>query len=201
MTLLLFADAKQLIIRKRVLIQQQLKQITMRKALLIMMLIVSTGCIAQFSVNAGIDPKLLIFGANNEYTTHDSKINIDVKIEYRGRDNDLYFAIGAEYANLREEYRSWFADFGIPINFTILNIDLLFIPQLEIGDIFREHIKIGEYDSIKWDDTYYYGVNIPFRYFITDVFAVELEGSVDRATDLPKREWRYGGKVHIIFYL
>src|SRR6056300_1931752 len=101
---------------------------------------------AQFSVNIGVDPKLLLFGTDNQYTKHNSVVNAHFKIEYHGRDNDIYFAIGAEYANLREEYRAWFADFGKPFNFNFLKKEFTFIPQIEIGDIFRENINDEPYE-------------------------------------------------------
>jgi hypothetical protein len=176
----------------------------MEKVLILLYFLVCTSTYSQnknFSINFGIDPKLLILGTDNGYTTHESVVNAHFKLEYHGRDNELYFAIGIEQANLREMYRAWFADFGVPIKFKLFNKDIIFTPQLEIGDIFREHVRVANYDSVKWDDTYYYGINIPFRHLITHWLAFELEGSLDRATDLPKRGWRYGGKFNLIIYL
>lgn len=163
--------------------------------------ILSINLYSQISINGGIDPKLAIFGTDNEFTTHDKLLNIHFKGEYHGRDGDIYFAIGAEYANLKQKYLAWFLNAGVPIDFEVFNIPFVFTPQLEFGDIFREHVQFNQYDSIKWDDTYYYGVNIPIRYYITDKFGIEIEGSIDRASDLPKREWRYGGKLSIIVYI
>lgn len=151
----------------------------------------------HWSVSGGVDPKLLFFGTDNEFTTHDSALNAQLKVEYHGRDNDIYFAIGIEYADLQEEFRAWFMSYGVPITFEVFNVEILFIPQLEFGSIIRESVNY----HTDWVDRYYYGVNIPFRYAITDWFSIELEGSVDRAVDLPDRAWRYGGKFNLIIYL
>lgn len=172
------------------------------KQLTVLLLLFSLSVTAQnkWSLNLGIDPKLAAFGTDNEFTTHDNVLNMHAKIELIGREDSFYFAIGVEYANLDQEYRAWFLDVGKPI-FIRMNRceDILLIPQLEFGNIFRENINDLPFEDIKWNDTYYYGAALSVRYPIDTLLTLGLEGSVDRASDLPDRGFRYGGKLELIF--
>jgi len=170
-----------------------------KTVVVVILLIVTTNVFSQLSIDIGIDPKIAVLGTDNKYTLHDGVFNFKLKIEGIDRDN-RYFAFGWEYANLSQYFISINANYGH--KYELLFKKLIFIPQLEIGQIIRDRVPVNELDKRTDDKLWYAGVNLPIRWKINNTFSLEAEGNIDLAVDLPNRKFRYGGTINliIVFY-
>ena len=143
----------------------------------------------QYSVSLGSDMKILIFGTDNEFTSHSAAFNYATKFVYIDERNN-YLAIGYTYANLNASYDAWYITGGFKRK---LYKNLFYIPHLELGRIARNFA--GTVNDVK---PLYIQTNLSLRYDVTAALILDLTFNLQLARDLQNRTFRYGAVFSII---
>ena len=149
----------------------------------------STLTAQQFNVSLGSDMKILIFGTDNQFTSHSASFNFVTKIEFIDTRN-TYFAVGYTYADLTHSYDALYVNAGIKYNL-LPKLDI--IPMLELGRIARN--GPDQAFDVK---PLYVQVNIATRYQFLEKLYIDFALNFQLARDLPNRTIRYGGVLSLI---
>jgi hypothetical protein len=142
----------------------------------------------QFNIGVGSDFKILLFGTENEFTSHGARFNFTTKFEHITETGN-YVSFGYTNTDLDVDYQAWYFSGGRQLK---LLDKATFIPQFEIGQIIRNGPGVA-YDVAPL----FIAANAAFRYNIVANVIIEFALNLQLSRDLPDRTFRYGGLLSI----
>lgn len=157
----------------------------MKKNIFFAILLLSCISNAQVNLNIGVDPKIAIFGTDNQYTKHDALFNYELKLEVL-TSKKHYFAIGHKFVNLSQKYNSYYVNIGKEYS---LSNRISVIPNIELGLLKRKLTTSNNAGII------YPQINTSLRYNIGFI-SFGYKGYLQWSRDIGKT-FRYGGVFEV----